>query len=921
MNAPWKDRNIRLAVEEHSLNYFTNRVAPMRVFTNYLHDDNLKKRILFFYGDGGNGKSLFLSYLRKYFCRRLKDMNLWRRLQSLDDIQLKDELLRINPEEFVEVQSVIIDFDKQPLVHLQPQNPLSVVCYMRKELSGKKLKFLLFDYAYILYLSKTGLLTEARVKEVISDSAVEGIMEIAKICMGGDLPFIGTGLKIMKQIYGEKMLFQIAKRGISEEDVKDLHRMDPQGELSYYLPYLFAIDLNASMSLPNAPSRVVLFFDTHEAFWGNRRDISDYEYFQKDEWLRLMLDTLELDKGIIPVFAGREVPRWAEAFEYPIVADKIETHLVGHLSVRDADDYLILKGIDNIPLRNSIISYTQVEPGEVHPLYLGMCADIVIEREKKDGYKVMPSEFQEEISVAKKGGVILERFLRYVDRTVKPSVIALCACRGFDYLTYRELARRFRLRDDQPTYSLLKEYSFVKTTSNATFQIHQLIRKIVSEMPDYANTVSEANKILEEYHREKGNAGNDIAIAEAIYHANQLDSARGIQEWLRVFDIALNKSNWDLCKALIDISNHLILPQKSRIKNKTLDGRMLLNKGYYFFKLSLEKEAGICYLAAVEAFEEVLKIAKDNSYAWSKKGNALRGIGDIQTIGLRYEEAEVSYRAALSAYAESIKLAPQNSHAYNNKGIVLKRFGDLLSLKLFRSGEAVETYLEAVAVYDKSLQLAPKNINFLNNKGNALSSLGDLMVVISRHDEARTFYQKALALFEDALKIEPRFCYALNNKGNTFLSLANLETELERYTEAKVSYHSAIEVCCEVLLITPGDNYSYHCKGKALKGLGDLQFTYSSEVAEKNYLDAIAAFEAALQISPEYEELYFNRGKCFKSLGDLQLIMLRYAEAEDSFRIAIGSFEQVLITTPNDKKTIDERAEALKRLTSLVDKT
>lgn len=41
-----------------TLELFTNRREAIRLFSTYLNDEPPRKSILFFYGDGGNGKSL-----------------------------------------------------------------------------------------------------------------------------------------------------------------------------------------------------------------------------------------------------------------------------------------------------------------------------------------------------------------------------------------------------------------------------------------------------------------------------------------------------------------------------------------------------------------------------------------------------------------------------------------------------------------------------------------------------------------------------------------------------------------------------------------------------------------------------------------------------------------------------------------------
>ncbi len=63
--------------------------------------------------------------------------------------------------------------------------------------------------------------------------------------------------------------------------------------------------------------RVVLLFDTHEAFFGEA--IADpgtllhADYLMRDEWLRSLLGHLPLEAGVVAVVAGRTRPPWASA--------------------------------------------------------------------------------------------------------------------------------------------------------------------------------------------------------------------------------------------------------------------------------------------------------------------------------------------------------------------------------------------------------------------------------------------------------------------------------------------------------------------------------------------------------------------------------------------------------------------------------
>jgi len=55
-----------------ALELFTDRYELTQLFMEYLNDDPPKESILCFYGDGGNGKSLLLRFLREYCCKRIE---------------------------------------------------------------------------------------------------------------------------------------------------------------------------------------------------------------------------------------------------------------------------------------------------------------------------------------------------------------------------------------------------------------------------------------------------------------------------------------------------------------------------------------------------------------------------------------------------------------------------------------------------------------------------------------------------------------------------------------------------------------------------------------------------------------------------------------------------------------------------------
>jgi predicted ATPase len=54
---------------DRALDLFVDRVGFTRLLAEQLNDP-VSGQILYFYGDGGNGKSLLLKYLRQKICKR-----------------------------------------------------------------------------------------------------------------------------------------------------------------------------------------------------------------------------------------------------------------------------------------------------------------------------------------------------------------------------------------------------------------------------------------------------------------------------------------------------------------------------------------------------------------------------------------------------------------------------------------------------------------------------------------------------------------------------------------------------------------------------------------------------------------------------------------------------------------------------------
>ena len=780
---------------DRALQLFTDRHEALRRFAEYLNDDPPKK-ILFFYGDGGNGKSLLLKHLRERCCKRFNPDN-WQYVRFLPDDEFAEHLIGVEGAE--KIPSSYIDFGMLPRGEERPQETFSALLKMRRDLAGQGLHFAVFDFVCIWYLYRTGKLTQEKVKALFPTEELDLLTKLVEEIPG--IGIIQSLFSILNKHAGERFTLYWHKRKLTEAQVQEIQRLDPEAELIDQLPRYFAQDLNASMALEEAPKRVVLFFDTHEAFWGHKeRELAGDLFFVRDEWLRRLLGNLELSQGIVVIVAGRERPRWAKAPKTKgQIADRfLDPVVVGHLRTRDALSYLERAGVADAEMRQCLVTYAQVEPSQVHPFYLGLCADIVLTAAER-GTPLTPQQFHEVPDAADRADELAQRLLRYVDENAKYAIWALSACRAFNREIYFELGQALRLRSTEADFSTLIRFSFVWHAGRygqGWYRIHDLLRRLLRERGD--EEVSKADRILEGYYRELSKADDPSALAEAIYHANQQEAKRGIKEWASTFEHALRRSRYDTCRRLLEIGPELRIPTIFEL------GSVSQCEGEYYFSLSRYPEAHQEYQEAIAAYTEALQRAPDDPDIHNNKGNTLCGLGDLQTGLAQHPEAEESYRQAIAACAEALQRAPDYVYAHSNKGVELQRLGELQA-RLTQHPEALESYQQAIAAYTEALRRAPDDPDIHNNKGNTLCGLGDLQTGLSQHPEAEESYRQAIAACAEALQRAPDDVVAHNNKGVALAGLGDLQAKIGESERAIASFTEALAEVSRALEVAPGD--------------------------------------------------------------------------------------------------------------------
>ncbi|MGB0387876.1 MAG: tetratricopeptide repeat protein [Ardenticatenaceae bacterium] len=890
-----------------TLQFFTNREEAIRHFVAYLHDEPPRERILFFHGDGGNGKSLLLRYLSENCCKRLQPET-WAYLKGMRDGEAFVGYL--NNVVGSALPCASLNFGMPPRGEERPQEAFYALLMLRRGLSGHGLRFPLYDFATVWYLHKTNQLNDQRLRTLFPAEEMDLITAI----VGGitETPWAALP-KALLSIFGkhlkESFTLYMQRRQLDPEEVAKIQRMEPQSELMDELPRLFAQDLNVAMALDEAPSRLVLFFDTHEAFWGAQHHLAHDLYFQRDEWLRGLLASLEYANGIVAVVAGRELPRWGKASRLTIPDKYVDSWLVGHFSEQNAGHYLKQTGVADASLRQRLLDYTQVAPNQHHPLYLGLAVDGV-QAAFRQG--VIPTAAEFAPHMANKQQQLVDRLLRYVDRDVSYAVRTLSASRAFDRQIYFTLGQALYFQATQPAFEILTQFSFVwrdERRGQGWYRIHDLLRRLLRERDE--SVVRQADDVLERYYRQRTEAGEEMAIAEAIYHANQLEWELGAEEWVDVFDDAIRMSRYNLCHTLLEVRNELF------IENHFWRGQVCRAEGDYFAKLSRYDEARQEYEEAIAAFDQAQQQTPDNLTIYKDKGRALESLGLLHANFAHYQSASDNYQQAIASYDQAIQRQTDYVVAYNNKAITLYELGNLQTT-LIEHQQALDSYQQAIAAYDQLFQIDPDYIKAYNNKGLALNALGALQATLAQNQDARHSYQQAIATYDEALHRIPDYAYAYNNKGIALSRLGHLQIALGQHEEALNSYNKAIGALDEALRYAPDFIMAQNIKGNAFRGLGKLQATLSQhQSALISYQQSLAAHDEALQRAPNYVHAHNEKGITLRSLGDLYLTLAQHTPALDRYTQAIAAHDDALHRAPNHVSAHNNKGHTLQRLANL----
>jgi ADP-ribosylglycohydrolase len=561
---------------------FTNRYEASRDFAARINDDPPRRAVVFYTGLGGNGKTALLRHFQDRCCFRVEDRGQWREIVSYPDELFASSLGQAPSARPVPVS--YLDFGARPSGLNRPQEAFSALFMVKRQLARHRVDTHRFDLAAIAYLRKTGLDPGELLRELFPGGQLGLAADLADALL--NLPVVRTGSAIFDLVnrrlddaFGRWRL----QRRVPPQVANEILALPAEPDLADALPRYFAADLADALQPSGEHARIVLLFDTYEAFDGEA--VAERRTYLTDlagaRWFRSLLGHLPLDRGVVAIVAGRTEPRWSQAVHERIPDRFVDLRSIGPLDARFADRYLAEAGVADPVLRRTLIRHASIAPGAVHPLLLGICADLVLGAQRQ-GEPVAAASFPATPGLADRERELIARLLAWVDPVLEEAIVALSASRSFDQRTFNHLVRELRLEVRPGDFRRLVGFSFVTSLSRAAdpegagpagtpelggrpgeepepvYEIHRLLRRGVAQAEPAA--VRAAHGTLAAYYAGMAAAGDFTSRLEEIYHRGQLDPAAGVGLWRTAMEQALKIGRYDRCRSLVALLSELEVP-------------------------------------------------------------------------------------------------------------------------------------------------------------------------------------------------------------------------------------------------------------------------------------------------------------------------------------------------------------------------
>jgi hypothetical protein len=182
---------------------------------------------------------------------------------------------------------------------------------LKQQLAQHRISTPRFDFAAVTYLHKLGFDLDRRLPELFPRGELAVALDLADALLPVQVMQVGQSLfGAVDRRLDDMFTRRRVQRRLPKADAEEILSLAPEPDLIEQMPRPFAADLAGALGEKARHARVVLLFDTHEAFFGEAiadpQALLHADFLMRDEWLRRLLGHLPLEAGVV---AGRTARR------------------------------------------------------------------------------------------------------------------------------------------------------------------------------------------------------------------------------------------------------------------------------------------------------------------------------------------------------------------------------------------------------------------------------------------------------------------------------------------------------------------------------------------------------------------------------------------------------------------------------------
>jgi len=771
-----------------AIELFTDRQGAIAAFARHVNaPEGSILPVLHFYGVGGCGKSLLLEKLRQ----------------------------TANEELQPHVPCATVDFHQET----QRGTVAALIALKSQFERNFKISFPEFDLIWAVLMEQQGGAEASLFRQFTTGTNMA--MAAVEAIAGAPLSAVREGaaslLDAVRKRYPPVEAW-LRKVGGTER-ILELRTYTTEGLLGE-LVRAFAVEVAANApARPGCACRAVLFFDTYEKLWENTDGPTSPQGREKDRWIRELYAELLNDNAVLPVIAGRDYlcwpevdDGWREDRDSGALCTYLDAHILGGLSAQDTQRYLSRCGVGRPPeggppepLQAAIIECSSGgDPDEQGclPLYLGLCANIVLNERRPEpaGHGAdPPPEWFRGIPNDDVAGTLANRFLTSLPSITDRNLVeALSVPRWFDETV---LAARLDSQDSaSAAWERLEDYSFTENIGEGRLRFHAIMREALQHIlaQKGPERLAELHEWFREHWRVRFGEGETDAEVEAWYHYLYLEPEDAFDAWRSEAQQATEQRDGVRGRDLIawwegvDITGDQWQARMGDEKwASTVHGL-----GYWLDELRpfAWMQGEVC-IQAIACYESALRVRTEAAYPsdWAMTQNHL-GIAywrlPVGDLAANIRRAIGHWEAALRVY--TIDQFPREwANARNWLGVA---YSDLpVGDRASNLETAINCHLDAVEVYTEE-DLPVEWADVQNDLGVAYSDrpTGDRADNMAKAIEC---YQAALRVYseddfpEDWAKMQTNLgvaCWELPNgdrSANLGRAVCHYERALRVYTE------------------------------------------------------------------------------------------------------------------------------------------